>query len=257
MRVAAYDAESCRGNFRLNRRPDIAAEVLDRVNVWLPIHRADKKHQQIHRSGNRARTVLLQVDASRHNRDPRRVRPFTHQVSIVFRYRDYVMELPYRALFVAQHLFKFHLIHKSLRQISLGRGMSSPNFALYVVLKKNCGNCEVTWKISCRIEKITDGNIEVLFLEPSIQHFLNPNRLKSTDCIRNRRGHPNQIVQATPDRIESAFSRTEANGSRKLPREVCLILGIALSVVIGEKDEFVDPGQSTKNLVRTDIPAAV
>ncbi len=135
--------------------------------------------------------------------------------------------------------------------------MSSPNLALYVVLKKNSGNCESTWKIHRRIKKITDGNVEVLFLEPGVQLFLNPSRLKSTDRIRNRQGYTNKIVQATPDRIESAFSRTEANGSRKLTREFCLVFGIALSVVIGEKDEFVDRGQSTKDLVRTDIPATV
>jgi hypothetical protein len=178
-------------------------------------------------------------------------------VPIVFRYRDYVMELPYRALFVAQHLLKFHLIQKLFDRIALSHGVPAPNFTLYVVLKENCGNCEATWKINRRVEKITDGNIEVLFLEASVQLFLNRNRLKSTDRIGNRRGHPDEIVQATPDRIESAFSRTEANGSRKLPREFCLVCGIALSVVIGQKDEFVDRGQSSKDLVRADIPAAV
>ena len=66
-----------------------------------------------------------------------------------------------------------------------------------------------------------------------------------------------EVIQTASQASVSALPGAEANCPRKLTREFCLVFGIALSVVIGEKDELVDRGQSPKDVVRADIPTTM
>ena len=61
MRIAADDAKARGGNRCADCRPDLAAEIVDGVDVSFPIHRAEKHHQWLSRGRTRGCAIPVDV----------------------------------------------------------------------------------------------------------------------------------------------------------------------------------------------------
>ena len=261
VRIAAHDAKSRLGDFRLDRGPDFSAKKFDAVDVRLPVHGADEGNQRrgwrIWVEFGRGGAILREIDSGRNDGNAVAIHPLRHEGAIVFGNGDDVLELANCGALIAEHFSKFRGVDHFLHWIARGIGMAAPDFAFHIVLEEHAGSGETSGEVDGGIEEVANGNVEPLLAEPGLDFFPDFGVSEAADGIGRVGAEMRQIVEAARGSREFAFAGADGHRAGQLPPQLALIVSVGRSSIVRVERKLMPRGQISQDVVRADIAAVL
>ena len=165
MRRAPDDAETGAGHGRQDRRPDVAAEVIDGIDVGFPIHRTQEHHDRALGGSAGARSISCDVDPGRHDVDAPGLVIRAICVPVAVGNGDHARKPPDRLPFVARHLDGLDREDQALDGIRFVARLPAPEHRLDVVLEQHGRRGEAAGEVPRRRQEVAHGDVESAFIE--------------------------------------------------------------------------------------------